>query len=318
MISNRLNVLIIVLLASAVNMSAYVFLEKQFIQQHDIDNETKALKSDNPSDFWESMVDNNLSFQKFQAKCHKNKKTEKFIQEWKSRWPKFDVSDSAMVLRDKQALCSRIFSKVGLNDSIACCIVNDTSFNSFSVFAPRGYVVALSAGVIDSPDITEEMIVGMIAHEYAHVYLSHILQNSILGGKIEGNNGIGLGLIGACFGGAIGGLIGGAIEGAAVGSAIKSWEPKGVDARGYNVNYYREMVLEADLIAYRFMEWSGIGGEHYIKLLRLIGAKHPESYLGDENSFYTNHQERIRFINYVKDHPEIGNTINKKLRKKKK
>lgn len=308
----RFNILLVLLVTSVINMYAYVFVEKNFIQQHDIDNETKALKSDNPSDFWESMVSNNMTFQKFQNDCHKNKKVEKSIQKWKSRWPKFDVSNSTMVLRNRQDLCNRILSQVGLNDSTSFCIVNDTCFNSFSIFAPEGYAIALSAGLVDAPGMTNEMLVGLVAHEYAHICLNHTLQNSILRKKVEGNSFIAPGVLG----GFLAGVVGGAIEGAAWANAMNIGIPKGVDVNDYNVDYYREMVLEADLIAYRFMEWSGIGGEHYIKLLRLIGANDPDGYLGDENSYYTCHQERIKFINYVKNHPEIGNTVNDKLRKK--
>ena len=211
-------------------------------------------------------------------------------------------------------MCRRIFSRVGLNDSISCCIVNDTTFNSFSIFGPQGNVVALSAGLVDTPGMTDEMIIGMVAHEYAHIYLNHILQNSYLRSKVEGHHISTLGIIG--------GAIGGAIYGMASGNAIALWMPKGKNINDYNTKFYREIELEADLIAYRFMEWSGIGGEHYLRLLRMIGAKDPEGYLGDKNSYYTSHQERIKFINYVKNHPELGNVVNdkilNKLNKKKK
>lgn len=314
----KFGIWIALFLMPVLEASGYVFIEKDFIQQHDIDNVTKSLRSENPIDFWESMTTNNQAYQEFLKACHKNEKTEKRISAWKDRLPKFDVRDNTFVLTNRDDLCNRIFPRAGLNDSITCCIVNDPSFNSFSIYSPKGSVVALSSGFVDAPGMTDEMIIGMVAHEYAHIYLEHMLQNYFLRAKVEGFNLSSAVFWGVHFGGILGGAIGGAIEGASKGYAMDMGIPKGGDLKGYNMKYYREMVLEADLIAYRFMEWSGIGGEHYIKLLRLIGANDPEGYLGDKNSYYTCHQERLRFINYVKAHPELGNTINEKNLKKQK
>lgn len=313
---DRYILLIVMLFVSVMNMSGYVFIEKKFIEQHDIDNETKGLKSDNPADFWISMVKNNGPYQRFLYDCQ-HKKVKKFITKYEARLPKFDLKDETLVLTDKQGEFNRIFLRLGLADSISCCIVNDMAFNSFSAYAPgKGYVVALSSGFINAPGVTEEMIVGMAAYESAHIYLSHTLQNLFVGGKNGGGNFGSMGAVGGLFGGIIGGAIGGGIEALLSNKSMKDDIPKGRNLSEYNIKYYREMVLEADLVAYRFMEWSGIGGDHYIKLLRLISANDPQGYLGDENSFYTCHQERIRFINYVKDHPEIGNKVNGKIMRK--
>ncbi len=321
--SIRFNALVILLFASFFNMYGYVFIEKKFIEQHDVDNETKALKSDDPADFWTSMVKNHGPYQKFLNDCQKKRVKNRIIK-FEERIPKFDVSDREMVLTDRQEICNRIISRLGLADSISCCIVNDANFNSFSAYAPEGYVIALSSGLLDAPGMTDEMIAGVVAYECAHIYLSHILQNAFLGGRIESDGSLGLGAVGGMLGGAFGGLlggvvgggIGGGIDGLISNNALNGNLPKGRNVSDYNINYYREMVLEADIVAYRFMEWSGIGGEHYIKLLRMIGANDPQGYLGDENSFYTCHQERIRFINYVKDHPETGNKVNDKIMRK--
>ncbi len=314
----RLFISLIFLVGALLNASAYVFIEKEFIQEHDIDNITRALRSENPSDFWDSMLANNQAYQILSESCYKNEKSQKNIQKWRDRWPKFDVTTNPSVLKDRTEECKRLFSLVGLNDSISYCIVNDTSFNSFSGFAPQGSFVALSSGLIDTPGITEEMIIGMIAHESAHIYLNHILQNSLLRKKIEGIDPLLFVPSNSLLVGLFGGAVFGVLEGVSGANAIKLGIPKGKDVTDFNVKYYREIELEADLIAYRFMEWSGIGGDHYIKLLRLIGANDPEGYLGDPNSFYTSHQERIKFINYVKSHPELGNTVNAKLQKKRK
>lgn len=57
-----------------------------------------------------------------------------------------------------------------------------------------------------------------------------------------------------------------------------------------------------------------LSGEKYIEALKLIAAHYPEGYADDDESDHPSHRERIEFLTHVRSHPEISNTVNKKLR----
>lgn len=304
--------LLLLLLLTDISMSAYVFIEKEFIEKYDIDSETKSLKSKDATDFWANMLENNLTYSEFVQRINANKNRTKDVQNFLKVQPRFSVDISSKVLNSHNPKCESFLKKVGLTDSITCCIIDDSKFQSSSFFSPEGHVVVLTSGVIDCPEVTDEMIVGMLAHEYAHILLSHVLWNRSLENEHDTN--LAMGIIYSFCSNYI------ALPPSSFYDGSKSEGlniiPPNAELEKYVTKYFREPELEADLIAYRFMEWSGIGGEHYIKLLRLMGSKDPENYRGDPNSFYTNYQERISFLNYVRKHPEIGNKVNAKLRKK--
>lgn len=81
----------------------------------------------------------------------------------------------------------------------------------------------------------------------------------------------------------------------------------------------QEQELEADLMAFRFLEWSGRDGREYIETLKILEANYPYQ-MTEEEKEISDHpplRERITFLQFVADHPELGNTANKKLLKEK-
>lgn len=73
------------------------------------------------------------------------------------------------------------------------------------------------------------------------------------------------------------------------------------------------MINEADLIAYRFMEYLGASDE-YIDALSMLGTEQDKIY--NDYSDHPKTSDRISFLKYVQTHPELGNKENDKLRKK--
>lgn len=302
------------------------FNPKKFLEKHDVDNETKNLKSNNPVDFWESFIANNESFQAFMsdAKEGKLKKAQKFI----SSIPRLDVKYFPYTLDDSVSVktCDNIHHALGFVPNIEVCILDDASLNAFAAYTYDGMAVALNSGLVDAKGMTPEMIIGIAAHEYAHCWLFHTLQQANADIKRKKRNDIIVGVTAGLSAVASGiDAYNSATLGTPpqdpdshtqiLGNAVRS---AAIDEYRNHYKYSRELEYEADLIAYRFLEWSGIGGDNYIEALKLIGSHSFFSATAtekedDDHPTITN---RIQFLNYVKDHPEIGNTLNEKIRKK--
>ncbi len=71
MITNRMKILKHIIIACGVLMALPAHAERsfqKFVEKHDVDDVTKNLKSDNPADFWTSMLENNQTYQEFREK----------------------------------------------------------------------------------------------------------------------------------------------------------------------------------------------------------------------------------------------------------
>ena len=71
----------------------------------------------------------------------------------------------------------------------------------------------------------------------------------------------------------------------------------------YNMQYTPKQIFEADIIAYRFMEWLGKGGRSYINTLRLAGYHiDAANYQGADCPTVA---QRIALLEYLEAHPEL-------------
>lgn len=70
----------------------------------------------------------------------------------------------------------------------------------------------------------------------------------------------------------------------------------------YSMIYTPEQIFQADIVAYRFMEWAGYGGHKYIETLRRTGfhldAANPQADAPQVT-------ERIALLEYLETHPEL-------------
>lgn len=74
----------------------------------------------------------------------------------------------------------------------------------------------------------------------------------------------------------------------------------------YSLLYSPEQIHQADIIAYRFMEWSGHGGRAYIEALRRVGF-HIDASLPATGA--PDVAERIALLEYLDSHPELRSRV---------
>lgn len=293
------------------------------IEKFDVDDETLLLDNANPSDFWNSLRTNSMNVQDFFTNMEKNRGAEKETIAVTARLPRFDKKYRPEAIDELQPLCDSLFAKVGTFDKLDHCIVADETINAFTAFSSDGMIVALNIGLLTAKGISEPMLVGVMAHEYAHAVLCHQMRNIYDNIKRRKRNDIlkGVSIALAAVGEGVN-----AYTDAVLGNEHSSYEfDKQIysieksyhkDLLQYYFRYSRNLEYEADMIAYRFLEWSGYGGDNYIELLKLLGANDPLSYLDDDESEHPSISDRIAFIKYIKAHPEIKNSHNDKLKKK--
>lgn len=299
---------------------------KKFIERHDVDAETMSIKSSNPNDFWNSLVENNMALQDFARDMEKRKGSEKEALAIIGGMEKFDIKYRPEVADGLQPLCDSIFSAIGSNGIIEFCFVMDPTVNAFSTYSSDGMAIGINTGVLAAKGMTYETLIGIGAHEYAHAVLFHLLQQSYAESKRKRRNDV--------IKGVSGGLAAVSQITETYTNAVLGIEPTiGVDEkylkiynnieksyhedlRKYHYSYSREQELEADLVAYRFLEWAGLDGQNYIEALKIMASNNPESYYADEDSTHPSINDRIAFLNYVKSHPEIGNTDNDSRKRK--
>ena len=125
----RQTIMLILLFVFFSNITTDAIDYKKFIEQHDIDNQTKSLDNVNPKDFWESMINHNLSFQKFVSNIQQNRGAEKEARRMVAQIPKFDIKYRQEVVEEFQNECDRIFDKLGNIEGIEHCVVEDKSVN---------------------------------------------------------------------------------------------------------------------------------------------------------------------------------------------
>ena len=160
---------------------------------------------------------------------------------------------------------------------------------------------------------------GYVAHEFAHGALLHHVRsfyaeakerrkNELLGGIAAGLNGLAAGM--ETYNAVAYGIRPSGTDYGAIISNIDT-DVKNSTFK-YLFKFNREQEFEADLFAYRFLEHLGCG-EEFINGLRILGTQY--DYMFDEYSDHPTTSTRINFLNYVAEHPELGNTQNAKLKK---
>ena len=91
-----------------------------------------------------------------------------------------------------------------------------------------------------------------------------------------------------------------------LGTMVVAEVVNGTEQPRYVMQYTPEQIFEADIVAYRFMEWAGYG-DAYIRALQRAGyAMDAENPLGDEAPQVST---RIALLRYMESHPELRRKV---------
>lgn len=273
-----------------------------------LDVDSTAIHATSAEEFWNCVVRNNVALNTFMDALEQEKSSamkanmevNKSIHLSKPYFANLDVvadnSDSLLMSMMGDAELRKIYSDIKLH------IVREEDANAGCT--PDGRIY-FNTGLFWK-DIEYSHMMGYLAHEFAHFLLQHSKVRCYKAMKKSKTNKIIVGVSTAIQAGA---TIFSAANGVETDmesfneNVTKMFEEAELQAHRYRFKYNREQELEADIVAYRFLECMGYGGEKYVEALEHLQS--PYEYVDD----YSTHpliSFRIGLLKYMAAHPEIG------------
>lgn len=148
---------------------------------------------------------------------------------------------------------------------------------------PRGDIYVYSS-LLDCIDYDNKMLYGILAHEVAHYYLRHSVRQQWADKKKERKSkiwaGIAIGMSAVADGMAAynAGYYGYNYESHLYETCQSILAASSYDNAMYHFKFSREQEIEADIVAYRFLEFIGVDPNLYVKALYLLGTDNDDFY----------------------------------------
>lgn len=292
---------------------------KKIVESYDVPQEAKSGVVSCPSAYWSALLDNNDLLFKFKSEMTKMKGAQKEALKKFSEIPRFYVRYDESICDDKQGFCDTLLMDMGISPQIYKCnlhIVLDEQVNAYTVLTEDGFAMLLSTGLILKEGCTYDILKAVVAHEFTHGIYCHHLQSLYKTEKLRRQATLSkaIAMTGEAFAAGAKALAGEKYDNSEIHENMREISERINTERDlYSFEYMREQEFEADIVAYRFMQWIG-KGDIYLELLRFLGSDFDFLYNG-----YSDHPKsttRINLIKYIKSNPEIYNTKIAKLRKK--
>lgn len=316
----RIVFLLLVIISAMSSYAANV--EKQYkklIENFDVADEAKYGDTLDAAGFWNAMLDNNELRIKFLKDLKKNKGAEKEALTKTAQLPRFYPQYDETIDHSMQGFCDTLLMDMGISELGFKCslhVVYSDDANAFTALTEDGFAICLTKALISKKGITYDILKGYVANEFAHGALLHHERLFYAGAKKRRKDNITEGIAaGVClfFAALAAAEDDNTTCGNDCGTTVENNIEINVSPVKYIFQYSKEQVFEADLVAYRFLEHLG-KGEAFINGLRILGT--PYDALYEEDNDHPTIVDRIGFLKYVQQHPELGNTKNIKLWRK--
>lgn len=276
----------------------------KIIKKYDVIECVKDLDNSRPELFWDAVYRNNETFNKL-CDAVKKKKTSAVAAQKDLRDASLYSSiyyDNLQIDEELQEIADTLIKFVGIKEiypDIKPYVVYSTEVNAYC--CPDGRIY-LTDRLLMRNSITFEGLVGICAHETTHFLLQHSLAEAYSYRKKENRNKLMAGIVSAVN------VVANAYAQANGAANEESWDNVnkmiennvmwvGDNALKYRYKYSREQEIEADIIAYRFLEWLGIGGVNYINALKSIG--YDNDILYDDTSDHPTTKFRAELLEYL-------------------
>lgn len=301
-----------VLLAIAASFPSYGWDKKilDFVGKYDVAYEAKNLPQDSPEEFWKTAIDCNKRFAKFQKDIKKNRGAEKeALKKWKELprlYPSYDES----IMHSRQAYCDSLLNSMGIPGLGLDCnlyIIDTDAPDLYTMLTDNGFAICMTKGLLAMKGVDDDVTMGFVAHEFVHGAYRHYLQKLYDDArKKRKDNALGVlavvGTIGAVS----------AIEAALPpdNGDVYYYEENNITINNptseplkYAFRFSKNQVLEADLVAFRFLENMGCA-DAYLRGLKILSPVYESQPSGGEETVPI--MSRINFIEYMEEYPGLG------------
>ena len=274
----------------------------KLIETYDVRSYVENVPKGNTALFWDAVWRNNERLTKLFEACKKGKSSAEEAQKSVSNsLIVSQVSRNTLPIMDSlQFAADTLLHRIGIKELFSDAymkIVDNSEKNAYTY--PDG-AIYLNAPLIY--DFEYEQTLGICAHEAAHFILQHTLQEAFATQKRLRKNKIIAGIAASVN------IAANAYAQANGASTSDSWEyvnkmteslfdEAEMKANKYRYKYSREEEIEADLIAYRFLEYFGCSGINYIMALKNLGYDN-DNYYNDESTHPTI-KFRVDLLEYI-------------------
>lgn len=304
---------IIVLMTVLSAVSSYGIDKKieKFVGKYDVAYEAKNLPQDSPEEFWKVAMENNKRFSKFEKNIKKGRGAEKqALREWNELprlYPQYDESISP----SWQPYCDSLLNVMGISGLDLGCnlyVIDTNAVDLYTMLTENGFAICMTEGLISMKGVDDDVVMGFVAHEFVHGAYRHYLQKLYDDARKSRKNNIIMGMVAV---GTIGAIV--AIDAALPDDGrgdIYYFEENNTTINNpapeplkYAFLFSKDQVMEADLVAFRFMENMGCQNA-YLNGLKILSPVYETRYSGVEEVLPIT--QRINFIKYMEEYPGLG------------
>lgn len=282
------------------------------IASYDVAKYVKSIPGDRPDLFWNAVVANNKRIQEMLSAAEKKTALMRRAQaEYSKMLLQSEEYNNTYQVYDVTQITDTLLEKSGLKayySNFRIEVIAGTQENAFTT--PEGTVYLIDK-LLEVLEFDYGRVMGVVAHEASHSLLMHILSAEFARQKSLRDEELAAALssVVAAASTAVAQSYGAADE--------ETWKGVNENIRAAYGNiardvqerfvpkYGRSQETEADIIAYRFLEWLGIGGDVYIEALRTIAPNDDSDY--DSTSDHPRTSERIALLEYMGDRYPLKN-----------
>ena len=293
---------------------------KQIAEKLDVPENAK--KSNGvPSDFWRTLLNSNIKLHEFKKSINKKKGAEKEALEKASSLTFFPQYDEYLC-SDFQNFCDSLLINMGIEksiDGLECSlhITKDDEPNAYTILTPTGFSMYLTTGLLRKNNCSYDLLMAVVAHEFAHGIFRHHLQQFYAEAKKKREYEAyeAMIVVMSAFAEGYDRATGKESETILSDSDLQKLNNNLKSATiKYAIRFGRTQEYEADIVAFRFMQWIN-KGDVYLDLLNFLGTEN--DYLYSDQSDHPKMADRIGLIRYLIYHPEVMNKEIEQLEKNK-
>ncbi|MDO4319844.1 MAG: hypothetical protein Q4C34_04640 [Bacteroidales bacterium] len=214
---------------------------------------------------------------------------------------------------DLANLADSMIIRSGIRDINPLCMLTVTRDNDVAAFGyPNGYIF-MTGELVNAAAGDTTVLTAVLAGQLVHYTLQHAYDHALWERGRRRKKKFWKGVATAAL------VAADALAAAATDSPSIIYLPVGSGdiAPKYNTQYTPDQILEADIIAYRYMQWAGYGDNAYIDMLRRVGyaVEASAAASGENDKHMPRVDQRIAMLEYMRDNPSVRQRVKNAGRK---
>jgi len=280
---------------------------KKILDEYDVIDYLPYYSDEEGETFWNAIVDNNEEFQKFLKMIPESKGWKKEIFQEVYRGNKLSYNEQIPYARSFKDIdwMEMFFKSHYGNINIHYSTLDYVNASTL----PLGDVFVYS-GLVDILEHYEEMV-AVLAHEFAHFMYQHSMQWAYSCEKQKRKNKT-IATITAVVSAAADmyATMNGANTTGSSEANSKYYDSIFESAKNkslkYQFRYSKDQELQADIIAYRFLDWMGMGHENMIVVLEKLRKQNPMAdYEDEEKADHPLLKNRIALLKFIEKYDSM-------------